>query len=190
MYLFFDTETTGLPKNPKAPASDTDNWPRLVQVAWLVYDRYGMEIDGKNFIIQPDGFSIPRPAAKVHGISTRRAKKEGIPVALVLEQFNEAVEKASQLVAHNMRFDEKIMGAEFIRAGIPTQFFRKKRFCTMLNSVGYCAIPGKRGGYKWPRLEELHTHLFGENFAGAHDAMADIQATARCYWKLRDKALI
>ena len=27
MYLIFDTETTGLPKNFKAPITDTDNWP-------------------------------------------------------------------------------------------------------------------------------------------------------------------
>jgi hypothetical protein len=37
MYLFFDTETTGLPKNYKAPVTDLNNWPRLVQLAWLFY---------------------------------------------------------------------------------------------------------------------------------------------------------
>jgi len=30
MYLFFDTETTGLPRNWKAPVTDLDNWPRMV----------------------------------------------------------------------------------------------------------------------------------------------------------------
>ncbi len=33
MYLIFDTETTGLPKNYNAPLTDADNWPRLVQLA-------------------------------------------------------------------------------------------------------------------------------------------------------------
>ncbi len=33
MYLFFDTETTGLPRNWHAPASDLANWPRLIQLA-------------------------------------------------------------------------------------------------------------------------------------------------------------
>ncbi len=42
MYLLFDTETTGLPKKWNAQASDVDNWPRLVQIAWLYqdYDNY------------------------------------------------------------------------------------------------------------------------------------------------------
>ena len=38
MYLFFDTETTGLPRSWKAPITDSNNWPRLVQIAWLVFD--------------------------------------------------------------------------------------------------------------------------------------------------------
>jgi hypothetical protein len=36
MYLFFDTETTGLPKSWKAPVTDVNNWPRLVQLAFLL----------------------------------------------------------------------------------------------------------------------------------------------------------
>lgn len=35
--------------------------------------------------------------------------------------------------------------------------------------------------YKWPRLSELHEFLFdGRSFEGAHDAMVDVDATARC----------
>ena len=43
MYLIFDTETTGAPKNWKAPVSDVDNWRRLVQIAWLQYDTSDMD---------------------------------------------------------------------------------------------------------------------------------------------------
>ncbi len=32
MYLFFDTETTGLPKNWKASLTDLNNWPRLSEL--------------------------------------------------------------------------------------------------------------------------------------------------------------
>lgn len=37
MILFFDTETIGLPKIWNAPISDIDNWPRLIELAYLVY---------------------------------------------------------------------------------------------------------------------------------------------------------
>jgi len=38
MMLFFDTETTGLPRDWNAPITQTNNWPRMVQLAWLQYD--------------------------------------------------------------------------------------------------------------------------------------------------------
>ena len=34
MYLFFDTETTGLPKRWNAPVTDLENWPRSFAGAW------------------------------------------------------------------------------------------------------------------------------------------------------------
>lgn len=45
MYLFFDTETTGLPMNWKAPITDFNNWPRLVQLAFLTFDIDGNKIN-------------------------------------------------------------------------------------------------------------------------------------------------
>ena len=53
----------------------------------------------------------------------------------------------------------------------------------MESSTGYCRIPGPYG-YKWPKLSELHRKLFGEDFAEAHNAAADIQATERCFREL------
>ena len=41
MYLIFDTETTGLPLNWKAPLTDFNNWPRMVQLAWQIHDKTG-----------------------------------------------------------------------------------------------------------------------------------------------------
>ncbi len=41
MYLIFDTETTGLPRRWDAPLTDSDNWPRAVQIAWQLHDEWG-----------------------------------------------------------------------------------------------------------------------------------------------------
>ena len=189
MYLFFDTETTGLPRNWKAPVSNSSNWPRMVQLAWLIYDETGNRIDGEDFIIIPEGFTIPAEASKVHGITTERAHKDGYELDYVLQVFADQIEKADSLVAHNIAFDEKIVGAEFYRKRIPSNLFNKPRLCTMKNSTNYCRIPGPYG-YKWPKLSELHIKLFDEDFEDAHDAAADINATAKCFWKMRDIGLI
>lgn len=52
-YLFFDTETTGLPRDYNAPSSDTDNWPRMVQLSWIMADGKGAEVATGNYIIRP-----------------------------------------------------------------------------------------------------------------------------------------
>lgn len=184
MYLFFDVETTGLPKNWKAPVTDLDNWPRLVQLAFLYYDRNGNKISGGDFIIKPDGFSIPKEASGIHGISTERAIREGKPLSLVLQQFKSLIDLAEVLVAHNMSFDENIVGAEFLRLGMRNPIPAKRKICTMESSTNFCAIPGKNG-YKWPRLSELHYKLFQTGFEEAHNAAVDITVTAKCFWELK-----
>lgn len=188
-YLFFDTETTGLPKDYDGPVTDLNNWPRLVQLAYIAFDRDGNIIAEENFIVQPDGFSIPKDATKVHGITTAVAKKEGIPLDTVLEIFSSLVEEADYLVAHNIAFDEKIIGAEFIRNGMENSISFKRKICTMKSTKDYCAINGPYG-FKWPTLSELYYKLFGTNFDEAHNAAADIEATAECFWELRSRKLI
>ena len=184
MYLFFDTETTGLPRNWKAPVTDLNNWPRLVQLAFLFFDTNGHKISGGDFIIRPEGFSIPSDASLIHGISTERALQEGKPLTSVLQEFQSLIGQAEVLVAHNMSFDEKIVGAEFLRNGMPNSIPAKRKICTMESSTSFCAISGPYG-YKWPKLSELHYKLFRTGFDEAHNAAVDITATAKCFWELK-----
>ena len=189
MYLFFDTETTGLPRNYKAPASDLANWPRLVQIAWLLADAEANEVLSAEFVVKPDGFVIPQEAARVHGISTEQALRDGALLHSVLSEFATCIPKASVLVAHNIRFDEKIVGAELLRTGHLNVLESKKRTCTMLSATDYCQLPG-RYGFKWPTLQELHSTLFNESFDGAHDALSDVRACARCFFELKFRKIV
>jgi DNA polymerase III epsilon subunit-like protein len=189
MYLFFDTETTGLPKNWQASVTDVNNWPRLVQLAYLEYEDNGALLSSANFIVRPSGFTIPLDASNIHGISTEKAMREGQPIATVLSNFERMIQKATYLVAHNMSFDEKIVGAEFIRNGMQNVLSGKNKICTMEKSTNFCAISGYYG-YKWPKLSELYYKLFKTNFDEAHNAAADIQATAKCFWELKRIGII
>ncbi len=184
MYLFFDTETTGLPRNWNAPVTDTANWPRMVQLAWMLYDYDGRLVESDNHIIYPEGFTIPREAAVLHGITTERAKAEGEALDTILELFEALLDEAVMLVAHNMKFDEKIMGAELIRAGRNNSLPGKPKLCTMELSTDFCRLPG-RYGYKWPKLSELHYKLFRTHFDEAHNAAVDIEVTAKCFWEMK-----
>ena len=185
MYLIFDTETTGLPKNYNAPITDLDNWPRLVQIAWQLHDSTGKLLSAQNFIVKPEGFTIPYNAEKVHGISTQRALDEGHDLKKVLGIFANDIARSQLIIGHNIDFDVNIMGAEYIRGAVTSQLLDVKTLDTKDESTEYCAIPGGKGGkYKWPTLTELHQKLFGVGFDDAHDAAYDVDATAKCFFGL------
>ena len=184
MRLFFDTETTGIPRNYKAPVSDLQNWPRLVQIAWVLADDEANEIESVEYLVRPNGFTIPKDATRIHGITTEMAAENGVDLEFILDAFTTDIKKASTHVAHNVQFDEKILGAEFLRAGLTNPFKSASRKCTMQAATNYCRLPGPYG-YKWPSLQELHMKLFNEHFEGEHRALADARACARCYFELR-----
>lgn len=189
VFLFFDTETTGLPKNYKAPESDLSNWPRMVQLAYLLYDQKNGIVSNGNYIIKPNGFDIPIESSRIHGINTDRALKEGTDLSIVLDDFKSMLDKSDYLVAHNIEFDKKIVGAEFLRNGNHNPIPSKKMICTMESTTNYCAIEGKYG-YKWPSLQELHFELFNNNFEEAHDASIDVSITYKCFVELQKNNII
>ncbi len=189
MYFFFDTETTGLPLDWKAPVSDLDNWPRLVQVAWAWHDISGNRIFKKDYIIKPQGFTIPKFSTAVHHISNERAEKEGFDLKQVLKEFISDLKKAKVLVAHNMEFDLKVLKSELIRNKIKDQTPNVFKVCTMRESVNFCKIEGSRG-YKWPTLSELYCKLFKKDFDGAHNAAFDVDACVKSFFQLRKKQVI
>jgi DNA polymerase III epsilon subunit-like protein len=110
--------------------------------------------------------------------------QNGVDLKAVLTAITPDISNASVLVAHNMSFDEKILGAEFLRAGYPNVVESKARRCTMQEATSYCRLPG-RYGHKWPTLAELHVTLFSTPFEGAHQALVDVRACARCYFELK-----
>jgi len=187
-YLFFDTETTGLPKSWKAPLTDFGNWPHIVQIAWALFDSQGIQTAFYDHIIRPQGFKIPESATAIHGISNERALKDGRPVSEVLKEFSDAVRGAACLVAHNMDFDEKMVRVELLRQGLPDDFPAVKKICTMKDSAEYCRIPGRYGN-KWPKLSELHIKLFETDFEDQHNAASDVRCCAKCFFELRRRSV-
>ncbi|AUC13965.1 DNA polymerase III subunit alpha [Tenacibaculum sp. SZ-18] len=186
MYLIFDTETTGLPKSWNAPITDTDNWPRAIQIAWQLHDEMGKLIEHNDFLIQADGFNIPFDAERIHGISTDLANEQGITLSEGLELFNEALAKTKFIVGQNVGFDVNIMACEFYRLGVENNLESLPVLDTCTEeTASMCQIPGGRGGkFKLPTLTELHQHLFAVGFNEAHNATADVEATTRCFLEL------
>lgn len=186
MYIIFDTETTGLPRDWNAPITDTSNWPRVIQIAWQLHDDMGQLIEHKDFLVRPEGFDIPYDAERIHGISTELASKYGESLEDVLYLFNQALEKANFVVGQNVGFDINVLGCEFVRLNVESRMSSMPVLdtCTEVTAE-LCKLPGGRGGrFKLPTLTELHSYLFDQPFSEAHNATADVEATTRCFFEL------
>ncbi|HCU06657.1 MAG TPA: DNA polymerase III subunit alpha, partial [Holosporales bacterium] len=186
MYLIFDTETTGLPKSWSAPITDTDNWPRCIQIAWQLHDEMGNLVEHQDYLVKPEGFNIPYDAERIHGVSTELATEQGISMIEVLEKFNIALSKTKYIVGQNVGFDVNIMGCEFHRFNIGSDLTQMPVLDTCTETTAeLLKLPGGRGGrFKLPTLTELHQYLFNQPFSEAHNATADVEATTRCFLEL------
>lgn len=197
MYLAFDTETTGLPINPGSKDFyDVNNWPRVYQIGAILYDEMGFESGRMNATIRPDGWAIPKVddfmksmgVESFHeklGITTEYLMDVGIPLSEAMREFIDLANQCDERVCHNASFDDPVMICEMFRVKhFPQAWHKKPIHCTKLLSEPICKIPGFRGKYKWPTLQEAHKHFFGFEFDGAHDALADVQATVDVHLKI------
>lgn len=198
--LFFDTETTGLPVNFYEPYTNIENWPRLVQLSWITEDTDTKEKKENDFIIRPEGFTIPDAAAKIHNITTEIAERDGVNLRAALSDFVQDMLLADLQVAHNIEFDKNVICSEIYRTAIKLMgekelllefgfriqnyFMNKRSICTMKLGTNYTKIKTAGGDYKWPKLIELYRHFFGRDFEGQHDALDDIRATRECFWEM------
>ena len=197
--LFFDTETTGLPLDLDEPYTNVKNWPRLVQLSWILEDTETNEVTEHDFIIKPDGFIIPFAATKIHHITTEKAERDGVKLRAALGDFVQDMLRADLQVAHNIEFDKNVICSEIYRTAIKLMgekelllefgfriqnyFMNNRSICTMKLGTKYTKIK-TAGGYKWPKLIELYRYFFGRDFEGQHDALDDIRATRDCFWEM------
>jgi len=202
MYLFFDTETTGL---PLSDFKDPNN-PHITQLAWCLYNSNGELFKSFNSLIKPDNWEIPSieyfiKQGKTVDEATEKSKfwidngftqsnslLNGKPIEPILNEFINAIDECKYLIAHNINFDVSIIASEFYRLGL-TANTKPIKFCTMNSTTDLLKLPAKHN-FKKPKLIELHTFLFNEGFNGAHDALADVKACAKCFFELKRRNLI
>lgn len=190
--LFFDVETTGLPKKGQTYEKDFADFPYIVQIAWSFN---GVE---KDYIIKPDGWVIPEEATKIHGISNEIAESCGENLNWVLQEFFYHAYNAKFICAHNIYFDSSIikanvlrtMGQTFYDETVEISLHKSKRIDTMMKTIKFVGAKQKNGAAKTPTLVELFTKIFPDKTFDAHDALEDVLALKQCLPELIKAGII
>ena len=181
--LFFDTETTGIPDRSAKWDVDFNEYPHIVQIAWVFGDV------AESHIIRPDGWEIPDDTVEIHGITTEYAMEHGEAFVFVMDRFIAFAKKAGLLCGHNIHFDTGIVKANILRElgheyynanDVEQALFKGKRIDTMRSTMKWVDARNSWGKLKFPNLGELYARCFpGETFP-AHDALEDTKAVVRC----------
>jgi len=175
--LAFDTETTGLPTDASLSAYRApDNWPHIVSISWCIIDSVSNTVVKTHaYIIKPEKWVIPSESTKIHGVSHAQAIEFGVPLRDAILKF--LSEDHDMMVAHNIHFDKNVLIQAILwdLNIMSFQGFKKPMGCTMVAGRTICNIPGVRGGFKFPKLAELYTHVVGTTpkYDYLHNALFD-----------------
>lgn len=191
MILVYDTETTGLVRKELPPSHPSQ--PHLVQLGCVLFDDEWVERAQLSLIVKPEGYTIPETASNVHGITTEKAHKFGLPLQVVVAAFTNLRGICEEACAYNIDFDERLMDAAIIRTGrTPSKGWPEKKTCIMRTVTPIVGLPPTprmvAAGYhtnKPPNLGEAIKFFFDEPLPGAHDALVDAKAAARILAHIR-----
>lgn len=170
--LFLDCETTGLCDWNK-PADDPAQ-PRLASLAAILCEDERV-ISTAEFLVKPFGWKMPVEASAINGLTDDILNAYGVSIEVVLRWWNDMLNLDPLVVAHNVRFDLKVLRGEMRRFGFMDRFGSTRKACTMrMSSGGF-------GGQTHISLAAAVKHFLGEEMVNAHQAKADVEYCRRLY---------
>jgi len=187
LILFLDTETTGLPEGKNISLYQTQKWPYVIQLSYIIFDTEVNEVvhTFDSVIKLDDSVEISEKSISMHGVTRERSQTEGVNMKGALEELNNNLKTIDLVVGHNISFDKQIMIVENIRNNVFSLFPKKRLFCTMKEYKEYCDIKKERQDgtiyAKYPTLCELYEKLFGTKPDNLHNSYVDVLVCARCY---------
>jgi DNA polymerase III epsilon subunit-like protein len=162
--IFFDLETTGL---PKAEGSDLDMQPKIIEFGAIKLDEGLVESDRIEFLCNP-GYPLEPIITKITGIKDEDLKDEK-PFIANYQRVCEFFLGEKTVVAHNLPFDRKILKFELERLDKLTKFpWPYEHICTVEIGEG---VWGKKR-----KLGDIYEEITGEKIDGAHRSTVDIEA--------------
>ena len=161
-FVVLDTETNGFKD------------PRLASIG-LIFASPTFEIQHEvSFLIRPNGWSMSQEATGMNGLTDEALQEKGIDVAAARFFWRAAIALERRPIGHNLGFDLRVMENEFRHAGEDAPAVEN----------GICTLAPARNVASSGELRRAHKEIVGEDFNGAHDALADAQATLRLFKKL------
>ena len=195
LYCVLDTETTGLPSksNPNYEDLEAFSTARMLSFAWALFDNNHQMIKCQYFLVKPEFFIDEDGIAySINKISNNMVQCYGYSIEIIMKKFIEDMEKVTNIIGHNVKFDRNIILSEIYRYNKNIANFPKLNV-SILNIIPIiCTMKlaySKNIGNKWIKLAALYKYLYDVKTISLtlHDALADLLICQLCYKKLIEK---
>lgn len=171
----FDLETTG---------TDTEN-DRIVTASVILVGR-DIETEAHEWLVNP-GIEIPEVATAVHGVTTERARAEGVDPTVAVDEITSVLARLQAedipIIAFNARFDLTMLDREARRYGIEPLEARLGGIEGLL-VVDPLVLDKQCNRYRsGKRTLSILCEAYGIDLEEAHQSHADALAAARLAWR-------
>lgn len=167
---------------------------RIMQLAYSRYQPYSNKLlSDTNSLVRHDSvYEVHEDAFAIHKLTYEHCQRHGVDAQECLRDAVYEIRNAEIVVGHKLQFDLAIISKECLYYGVKFEYSMTdpRLVCTMAASKELCGLKDSRNRPKFPNLGELHYRLFDCGFDDAHDALADVRATAKCYFELKKRGII
>jgi len=158
-------------------------YPNIVQIAWILLNKEGKILKNKSAKLFSPDITFSPEKENINDIFDETTKYN-ISTFEILTELTIDIQNSDILVSHNTDFTLSIIKNETLKFGIENHIIDKSTYCTMKETVDYCKIPNKNGGYKYPKLSELQKKLFLFYFPPKNNAENDVKIISKCFLKI------
>ncbi len=187
--LIFDLETIGLPKqlgwNNYYDPHKIKHYEnsRVIELGYMVCSKDGDIIREVSYLVQYDE-DVEITNSHIHGITEDMVKRDGENITYVLDLLLKDLETVDNIIAHNIGFYYNILLSECYRlkyTKLIDCLKSKNQECTM--KIGSIYMKSRKS----VKLIELFQNLFDVEIKQKHRALEDVDLSAKCYYKLKQK---
>lgn len=185
-YFIIDLETTGLPQtkgyNKYYPYTENKyyNNSRIVELAWIVLDKSFNTISQKNYIVNPDDFTIPD--SNFHKVTQTIAETKGVKFEEILKELSTDIQQCNIFLSYNIEFDLNILLNEISRhpsfSSCNSFIESMKKICIMEEVKKYLSLSSCK-------LIHAYELIFDKKFEDAHSALPDALAAKDIFVEMR-----
>lgn len=195
LYLFFDAVCAGCSPEPcvwetwkvdEIPPKDLRSYPHLLLFAWVLCDEWQKVVMARNFVIRPEGYTLPAAAGEPYGLNHALALEKGVGLADVLREFCSCLAPATRAVTFDASTEAVALEVALRRAGLVQRFNRNFFYDVSEQVRDYCALPCEDGAkpHAKPTLQDLYEKLFAPFDVNWNEPSADIQILQHCFFPL------